>query len=172
MDAKKGSLFAATAALLIVGCGTSVFDHTVRVLCVNPPAHCGSSLRVLAFTPTQDYSADAQWAGGRTSLTAPNAPYVATVSATDVKWMWDFSPSQSVSIGLFIPCVRSDGWWVIDVVPQRGVAVAGSARFCPWGTLTPASDAPVLPISTLGVVTKGRAWDLTIRVRMPSAATT
>jgi hypothetical protein len=145
-----------------------VFEHTVRVIFANPSVQCPPPWQVLAFPPIRNYSADANWASARTGVSRMGFPYVANIESDEVQWAWAPSRARSIPIGLYIPCLRTDGWWSLEVPPQSGVAAPVTARFCAWGTLTPNDGAPSISTTVLAVPGAHHGWDLTIRVNLSS----
>lgn len=159
----------ACLGVLLAGCGTAVYENQIRVSLLETPARCGKPpWAVLAFPTHRDYSGDAEWAQQRTGSTSSAEPYVVEVSSMEVRWIGDSTPPTSVPVGLYVPCVRTDGYWSVDVVPRLDAPTTADARFCPWGTLIPAADAETLRVTTTSTRGAHRAWVLDIRMDLSS----
>ncbi len=157
-------------ALACAACGSSFYDHSLRIVIVDPPPACPPPWSVLAFSRSDGYAGSEQWASSRLGLSRPDAPYAATIRAEEVHWFWEPPKARNVSVGIYLPCLRADGWWVLDVRPASGVAVPALARFCRWNQLEPAASAPALRSSVMATPTARNDWQLLIRLNLSSGS--
>ncbi len=155
-------------ALLTAGCGSSFYDHTVSMVFVDPPPACPQPVRVYAFPPSDGFTGNAEWASARLGVSRMDRPYTTTIRAEEVHWFWDPLPARKVTLGFFLPCLREDGWWLLDVVPSARVAVPAVAHFCQWGQFEPVESAPALDASVIATLTSQNDWQLQVRISLTS----
>ncbi len=152
--------------LCAAGCTTRHSENVVRVSLRDAAGRIGPPpWRVWAFSAAKSYGSDERDAWGYTLLSRPDRPYVATVKTTDSLWLWEGAPGL-VRLGLFLPALRTGGWWSAEIEPRDGETWKGVARFCPWGNPRPDGDAPQLPLAVAAKAGR-QGWDLTILAEVP-----
>ncbi|MGE5233900.1 MAG: hypothetical protein ACM3OB_07300 [Acidobacteriota bacterium] len=156
----------AALAVLLAGCGTRHSEHVVRVAIHDPSGRIGPPpWRVWAFPALAFYNVEEHDAWERTLLSRPDRPYATTVTTKDSLWLWESAPDL-VRIGLFVPALKTGGWWSAEVQPRDGETWKGVARFCLWGNARPDGDAPQLPLEVQAKLGR-RGWELTVTANVP-----
>lgn len=121
------------------GCGTGVYNHRIEVTLNDPSNRLGPApVEVSVFNKTQGSSED--WARRTMGTTAPGAPYVGEVGATDTKMVYDRTPPTDVAAGLALPSLETGGYFVFNVRPAEGIEQTTMLTYASYGVPTREED--------------------------------
>lgn len=109
----------------------------------------------------------AAWAQG---TAAPGKAYVVLRRRDEDVWrILDFMTRDELNIGLVLPALRKDGYWLARLKHQVPAGeTAGTARFCPWGAIVPDDGAESLGLRSQPVK-KEYGFEYEVTVRIPGA---
>ena len=86
------------------------------------------------------------------------------VSMFDTRMVTDSGPSPTLSAGLYLPTLHTEGWYVVAFTPQDGVEQDVSATFVPWDP--PGTPQPPLPLRVRATA-EDSAW--TVEISLPAS---
>ena len=161
-------------ALVLPGCSMRDSldpESGVRVFIEDPTGRLGPApWAVAVFNPyLGPEEALAAWAKGTAQ---PGKPYVVLGRADEDVWrILDMMPSDGSRVGLVLPALRRDGYWLARLggEPPRGDTQA-TAHFCRWGSVVPEDGAEALGVRA-SPVKKDYGLEYEVTVRVPAAGT-
>jgi len=147
-------LLAVFAAVVLAACGTGTFDAHYQVSVADDST---AAVPVSMFDPMMGNTQD--WAERTLGTASPGKPYEATITAVESRMLTDTGPSPELSAGLYLPSLRTDGWYSVSFTPEDGVDQQVSAKFVPWDP----PGTPQAPVQLrVGSTTDGDAWNVSI----------
>jgi hypothetical protein len=164
---------ALAAALLSAACGTAVYTHQFEVTVNDPSGRLGAGpVDVSIFDKYAGYSET--WAQQTMGVATASKPYAGTVNDQSTRWAWDSSLPPRVDVGLAVPAVEKNGYFVVDMTLASGQPGAGTARFARWDAFSPETDSsvPPLPVRYEGEPARtrsngNRGWLIRLTVDVP-----
>jgi len=159
------SLLALLPGLGLVGCGTSAYSSTFRVVVEDPAGVLGSaSVRVGLFDVAGGDTVD--WASRTVGSASESAPYVAKIATVETRGAFDGGPPGTVKAGLYLPDWRAHGWYSLELHPSNGREQEVQAPFVAFdGYASLAQGVPPLSV-TMRPKAVGDAWEIDLRVRL------
>ena len=151
-------LLAVLAAVVLSSCGTGTFDAHYRVGVADGVTGVPVSMFDSTMGDTQD------WAERTLGIASPAQPYEATITAVETRMVTDSGPSPTLSAGLYLPTLHTEGWYVVAFTPQDGVEQDVSATFVPWDP--PGTPQPPLPLRVRATA-EDSAW--TVEISLPAS---
>lgn len=159
------SLLALIPWLGLVGCGTSAYSSTFRVVVQDPAGVLRSGpVRVGLFDVAGGDTVD--WASRTVGNASDGAPYKAKISTVETRGAFDGGPPGTVKAGLYLPDWREHGWYSLELHPSNGKEQEMQAPFVAfdgYGSL--AQGVPPLSV-TMRPKAVGDAWEIELRVRL------
>ncbi len=156
-------LLAVIAAVVLTACGTGTFDAHYQVGVPDDPA--AAAVPVSMFDPMMGNTQD--WAERTLGAASPGQPYEATITAVESRMVTDTGPSPELSAGLYLPALRTDGWYSVAFTPEEGVEQEVFATFVPWDPPgTPRAPVRLRVVST----PDGSAWNVSIVLPAPATS--
>ena len=153
------------AVLLLAGCGTAVYTHTVEIALDDAAARAGAPpVTVSLFDKQMGYSME--WALRQAGAAAPGRPYVGTVTSTATVMFWDMQPPERLDLSFVIPSFENRGYYFLPLEPRKSSRGTAEARFITFGSYFPEGAAPVLKTR---YVTQplDKGWHVGLTVEIP-----
>lgn len=149
-------LMIAVAAAMATSCGTAVYDHTITVVPVPPPAQ----LTVAVFDHQSGYTHE--YALKVAGVAEAGKPYRATVTTTPAVTLTSMDTARPVDFSLVIPDVSDQGYFLLTIDREIDNGEI-KASFCRYGEYFPSPGAVTIPISVTAHAVKG-VWTAELRV--------
>jgi hypothetical protein len=145
--------------LALLGCGTAVYTHTIRVAAVNAAQ---SSAQVAVFDPQNGNSRD--WAHRHLGAT----PLSATISTTATVTMGSAADPRPFTLGFAIPELTDSGYFLLEIA-EPVIDATLSARFCAYGEYFPVHAAHTIPVTVSASADRGH-WQVGISIDLAKAS--
>jgi hypothetical protein len=143
-------------AAISIACGTAVYDHTITVVPVPPPAQ----LTVAVFDHQSGYTHE--FALKVAGVAEAGKPYRATVTTTPAVTLTSMDTARPVDFSLAIPDVSEEGYFLLTIDREADNGEI-KAAFCRYGEYFPSPGAVTIPVAVTAHAVKG-VWTIDLRV--------
>lgn len=163
----SGTIGSLLAALTLTACGTATFDNAFSVTVSDPQDRLGTDqVKVSVFDPQMGFPEPGTRTSETIGITTPGQPYTTTVFTTDTKMIGDSSPPRTVSVGLYLPQLRADGYYGIRLEPVNATTVDYVAPFVAFNAGYEAigekpTKAPPLPLRITSLA-GDNGWEIAV----------
>jgi hypothetical protein len=155
--------------LAFPACGTGVFRHKIELTFDDPSKRLPDPTEVSIFNHQSGTSEE--WVRRWIGTTQPGKPYTGETSNTDVKMIYDRTPSAEVSAGIYLPALQKDGYFIFEVRPAGRTDEQTTMKYESFYVPTKEDDK-ILPLAAhFRGEPSSKGWTIRLKVDVPPADT-
>jgi hypothetical protein len=165
MKIALGIILLGALVVLLLGCGTAVYKHTIEVVVNDPTRRLGPPpIDVSVFDKQMGYSSD--WARKFMGPTSDDAPYTVPFSSQKTVTILDPPRPNELSLGFALPAYESRGYFWLLMNPGSKASGELRAAFIPYGEYFPPQQTTTMTVQyTAKPEPKG--WHVMLRLLVP-----